>query len=177
MASTIVMAGVSGCASTEAGPRLAGNLGTRICVINSWTDTINVTYPTKDTSTGEGDLQPGAQSCAEGTRFNGTDVGGEIMLPSPALPFEVGATNPWFGAPSAWIKQREGRDPNEYAWFNTHLCTDKSGMDVGESRSWDNGTERITITRSGDDQWKEFTLTIGPSQGQRVGNDPCAGAA
>jgi hypothetical protein len=40
---------------------------------------------------------------------------------------------------------------------------------------WDNGTERITIKRLGDDQWKEFLLTIEPSQGQRVGEDPCLG--
>ena len=50
-------------------------------------------------------------------------------------------------------------------------------MDVGATRIWDNGTERITITRLGDDQWKEFTLVIEQSQGQRVGNDPCQGGS
>ena len=48
-------------------------------------------------------------------------------------------------------------------------------MDVGEARFWDNGAERITIKRLGDDQWKEFLLTIEPSQGRRIGEDPCLG--
>ena len=52
-----------------------------------------------------------------------------------------------------------------------------AGMDVGETRLWDNGTERITIKRLGGDQWKEFTLVIEPSQGQRVGSDPCQGGS
>jgi hypothetical protein len=50
-------------------------------------------------------------------------------------------------------------------------------MDVGATRLWDNGKERITINRLGDDQWKEFTLIIEPSQGQRVGDDPCGGGS
>ena len=58
-----------------------------------------------------------------------------------------------------------------------HLSMSMAAMDVGERRLWDNGTERITIKRLGDDQWKEFTLVIEPSQGQRVGNDPCQGGS
>ncbi len=49
----------------------------------------------------------------------------------------------------------------------------KSGTDTGTTRLWDNGTMRISIKRLPDDQWKEFILIIGPSQGQRVGSDPC----
>ena len=58
-----------------------------------------------------------------------------------------------------------------------HLSMSRAAMDVGERRLWDNGTERITIKRLGDDQWKEFTLVIEPSQGQRVGSDPCQGGS
>ena len=52
-----------------------------------------------------------------------------------------------------------------------------AGMDVGETRLRDNRTERITIKHLGDDQWKEFTLVIEPSQGQRVDDDPCGGGS
>jgi hypothetical protein len=172
---TAIVTAASGCSSTDAGPRLAANLGTRICIVNSWTESVNVTYGQKDTSTREGDIPAGSQSCAEGTKFNGTDVSGELALPDPALPFAFGATNPWVGEPSAWILQRE--DPSTGGYYTYHLCTSESGMDVGATRIWDNGTERITITRLGDDQWKEFTLVIEPSQGQRVGNDPCQGGS
>ena len=175
VALTAIVTGLSGCSSTDAGPRLAANLGTRICILNSWTDQVSITYTRKDTSTGEGNLPPGSQSCAEGTLFNGTDVGGDLILPDPELPFEVLATNPWFGAPSAWIQQRESRDPSQGEWFSTHNCTDRSGMDVGETRLWDNGKVRISIKRLDDDQWKEFVLILEPSQGQRIGNDPCLG--
>ena len=175
LALTAIVTGASGCSSTEAGPRLAANLGTRICIVNSWTESVNVTYDQKDTSTREGDIPPGSESCAEGTKFNDTDVSGYLVLPDPALPFAFRASNPWFGAPSAWILQRE--DPSTVENLTYHLCTDKSGMDVGATRLWDNGKERITINRLGDDQWKEFTLVIEPSQGQRVGNDPCAGGS
>ena len=102
-------------------------------------------------------------------------MSGELALPDPALPFAFGATNPWVGEPSAWILQRE--DPSTGGYYTYHLCTSESGMNVGATRIWDNGTERITITRLGDDQWKEFTLVIEPSQGQRVGSDPCQGGS
>ena len=175
LALTAIVAGASGCTSTDAGPRLAANLGTRICIVNSWTETVNVTYDLKDTSIGEGDIRPGYQSCAEGTRFDFTDVGGDLVLPDPAQPFEFSATNPWFGAPYAHISQRE--DPSLGYQLMYHLCTSESGFDVGATRLWDNGTMRITIKRLPDDQWKEFTLVIEPSQGQRVGNDPCQGGS
>ena len=175
LALSAIVTGVSGCSSADAGPRLAANLGTRICIVNSWTQSVNVTYGQKDTSTQEGDIPPGSQSCAEGTRFNGSDVDGVILLPEPVLPFAFTASNPWFGAPSAYIQQLQGRDPSQDGWYNAYNCTSRSGMDVGEARFWDNGAERITIKRLGDDQWKEFLLTIEPSQGQRIGEDPCLG--
>ena len=72
-------------------------------------------------------------------------------------------------------QQEKHEDPGDITYWTTHRCTDRGGMDGGETRLRDNGTERITIKRLGDDQWKEFTLVIEPSQGQRVGNDPCQG--
>ena len=74
-------------------------------------------------------------------------------------------------------QQEKHEDPGDITYWTTHRCTDRGGMDGGETRLRDNGTERITIKRLGDDQWKEFTLVIEPSQGQRVGSDPCQGGS
>ena len=177
LALAAIVAGASGCSSTDAGPRLAANLGTRICTLNSWTEPVSITYSRKDTSTSEGNLPPGSQSCAEGTSVAGDDLIGNLVLPEPALPFDVLATNPWLGSPAAWIQQREVRDPGKGELVSAHNCTSSAGVGVGETRLWDNGKVRISIKRLNDDQWKEFVLILEPSQGQRVGVDPCTGTS
>ena len=57
----------------------------------------------------------------------------------------------------------------------TTFCIDQSGHNMGETRLWDNGTVRISLKRLPHDQWREFSTIIEPSQGQRVGRDPCDG--
>ncbi len=180
LALTAVIAGASGCSSTDAESRQAATLGTRLCVLNSWTEKVSVVYTKKDTSTREGLLGPNEQSCAEGTDTWGTDVGalndvgGYIRFPEPARALAFTAGNPFIGLPEAYFAQYPGIDPDK-SWPSKRICTSKDGMKVGDTNYWDNGAVRISIKRLRDDQWKEFVLIIEPSQGQRVGNDPCLG--
>ena len=48
-------------------------------------------------------------------------------------------------------QQEKHEDPGDITYWTTHRCTDRGGMDGGETRLRDNGTERITIKRLGDD--------------------------
>ena len=64
-------------ASAAAGiDRQAGNLGTRVCIVNESTRTANVVFTKRDTARGEGSVAPGNQACGEGTFFQGFDVDG-----------------------------------------------------------------------------------------------------
>jgi hypothetical protein len=159
-----IVAGASGCSSSDEESRQAGNLGVRICILNSWTETVSVRYTIKDTSTREGNLSPGEQSCAEGTTATGCDVNGVIVFPERAVTSVYDASvfsvyNPWISAPGAnvfWQTLR-GREPDvsceqmPLAWS------------VGEKDSWSKGPVRVSIERLPDDQWKEFVLKILPS--------------
>ena len=166
---------VSGCSSTEAGPRQAGFLGTRICIENNFADEVNVTYTRmdpdasrKDPSYYEGDMPKDTETCAEevGSYFDPMTVAGNLVIPGQPLPFGFKGSNDPIAAPGAWLTQR--RDGGKYYCIKPGL-----GFDVGETRLWDNGTVRISITRQNDDQYKEFIIRIESSQGQRVGDDPC----
>lgn len=173
---------VSGCSSTDAGSRQAENLGTRICITDNYVDGVNVKYTTLDADASskdpfyyEGDLEQDTESCAEGSVPNGNDLEGNLVIPGEDLPFSFVADNPLIGEPFARITQRQSADPNSGLYEATKICTDTSGFKVGDARLWDNGTVRISITRLNDDQWKEFVINLEPSQGQRVGDDPCGG--
>ena len=112
-----IAAGASGCSSSDEGSRQAANLGTRICILNSWTEKVTVQYTAKDTSTREGNLSPGEQSCAEGsTLFSPrNDVDGILVLPEPARFFFMSSTNSsvhlWPGSRSLQkaCRERQGR--------------------------------------------------------------------
>jgi hypothetical protein len=172
LALAAIVAGVSGCSSSDEASRDAGNLGTRICILNSWTETVSVQYTKRDTDTGTGPLKPGMQSCAEGTSIP-YDVLGVMVFPAPTRALFFEATNPFFGAPWANISQayvNDPPDPTDQRLANGCIV---GNYEVGTTRLWDNGTMRISIKRLPDDQWKEFILIIEPSQGQRVGTDPC----
>jgi len=175
-----IVTAVSGCSSTEAGPREAagGLLGTRICIENNFANGVNVTYTRKDSDASrkdpfyyEGDMPKDTETCAEGysTRpYN--DVEGNLVIPGQALPFHFAGTNFVMGEPIAWLSQRRA---NGDMYLCTHMAN-VDGFDLGETRLWDNGVVRMSITRQNDDQNKEFFIKIEPSQGQRVGDDPCA---
>ncbi len=172
-----IVTAVSGCSSTEASQRQAEVLGTRICIENNFADGVNVTYTTKDSDASrkdpfyyEGDLPKDTESCAEGNTFNATaDVEGNLVIPGQTLPFIFAGYNPPFGQPNAWLSQRRANG-------DVYSCTKYGGLagfGVGDTRAWDNGVVRISITRQNDDQWKEFFIRLESSQGQRVGDDPC----
>ena len=85
LALAAIIAGASGCSSSDEETRqeAAGNLGTRICILNSWTEKVSVQYTKSDTDTGTGPLGPAVQSCAEGTSATPFDVQGVLVLPEP----------------------------------------------------------------------------------------------
>jgi hypothetical protein len=170
LALAAILAGLSGCSSSEEEARQAGNLGTRICILNSWTEKVSVRYTKKDTDTGTGPLGPGMQSCAEGTMVTYGDVEGILVFPEPARALFFSANNPLYLYPSFTLAQFGVNDPQPSE--PDTVCTE-NGFKVGDSVLWDNGTIRVSIKRLPDDQWKEFILIIEPSQGQRVGKDPC----
>jgi hypothetical protein len=138
--------------------REAGNLGTRICVLNNWTEQVSVTYAIKDTDTGTGPLGPGMQSCAEGTFFTGCDVNGAIISPELGAAAVFSAYNPWFAAPGAWVFWQELNDgkPDVYCRQQQQAWT------VGETGAWPRGPVKVFVERLPDDQWKEFVFVIEP---------------
>ncbi len=159
-----IVAGASGCSSSDEESRQAGNLGVRICILNSWTETVSVRYTIKDTSTREGNLSPGEQSCAEGTMATGCDVNGAIVFPEQAVTSVFNASifsvyNPWVGAPGAWIDWQtlRGQEPDV-------ICSQKQqGWSVGQKSGWSKGPVVVSVERLPDDQWKEFILIIEPA--------------
>ncbi|MFM8896838.1 MAG: hypothetical protein ACKOE2_16100, partial [Actinomycetales bacterium] len=96
------------------------------------------------------------------------DVAGTLVIPGQPVPVGFSGDNPAVDAPSAEFTQlRDGT--TYYCWPSG------SGFDVGETRRWDNGVVRISITRQNDGSYKEFFMRLEPSQGERVGDDPCLG--
>ena len=169
LALAAIVAGASGCSSSDEGSRQAGNLGTRVCILNSWTEKVGVEYINKDTDTGTGPLGPSMQSCAEGTGQMLEEVGGELTFPAPTPALGFSANNPWTGAPRFGLSEFNSNDPKiRNGGVN---CFDESFV-VGQTRVYDNGTFRLSVKRLSDDQWKEFSVVIEPSQGQLVGY-PC----
>jgi hypothetical protein len=176
LALAAIAAGASGCSSSDEGSRqAAGHLGTRVCIINYWTDTVSVQFTTKDTETGSGPLGPNRTFCAEGTSSLTFDVVGKLVFPKPAraLAFVSDSTAGSFYLPSLDLGQFEVNDPQRAPIAAG--CIKSDGYKVGDDGIWDNGIIRVTITRWPDDQWREYNLVIKPSQGERIGDDPCLG--
>jgi len=145
-AATTADAGVAG--------KEAGNLGTRVCVINNTSLNASVTFPRKDTAQ-EGSIPPGGTKCAEGTYGVGSDVVGVISWDDSSWKTEFAASNPWIGSPKAGVYERS---PD-----NTLMCTETS-YGVNDSTSGDNGIVRVTMKRVADTDWKQFELTLAPSE-------------
>jgi hypothetical protein len=161
LALAAIVAGASGCSSSDEDSRQAGRLGVRICVLNSWTEKVSVQYTLKDTSTREGLLAPGEQSCAEGTmNVKDCDVSGEILYPDLSLVSRFSLTNPSFGAPIGGFSL----GPDEPTWDSCMFAFGE-GWSVGDKRTEENGPLRVSMERLPDDGWKEYVLIIEPLPG------------
>jgi hypothetical protein len=172
LALAAISAGASGCSSSDEGSRQAsGDIGSRVCVLNYWTDTVSVKFTTKDTETGTGPLGPNRTFCAEGTSSIGTDLEGILVFPKPARALFFASNTVIWGA-RVQLGQFEVNDPQPS--MPKKMCN-KWLFEVGDDTIWDNGTIRVTISRWPDDRWKEYNLVIKPSQGERIGDDPCRG--
>jgi hypothetical protein len=175
LALAAISAGASGCSSSDEGSRQASedeDIGTRVCVINYWTDTVSVKFTVKDTETGSGPLGPNRTFCAEGTSAFSFDVVGMLVFPKPARALIFASDTLSVMKPNVQLGQFEVNDPQPS--MPKKLCENRY-FDVGDDTIWDNGTVRVTISRWPDDQWKEYNLVIKPSQGERIGDDPCRG--
>jgi hypothetical protein len=170
---------------TAADPsREAGNLGTRVCLVNNdtggdrlsdatgWvTLTGSVAFTTKDTAE-EGAFPPGTRLCGEGTFGTGDDVVAYVTWTAVSdccsdyiWKSSVSATNKWFGSPKVELKSPriEARflvAPNDQFISNTCLG---QGFKVNESMIGDDGVFQMKVTRLADDQWKEFEVVFTPS--------------
>jgi len=133
--------------------REAGNLGTRVCVVNNTSIEASVTFTKKDTAQ-DGDIPAGGRLCGEGTFGVGNDVKGTVQWASPAWETYFYASNPWIGSPVAHVSEKTATGKLR--------CAGK-GFDVNESITTDNGIVQLTITRLADDQWKEFDFIFAPS--------------
>lgn len=150
VAATVVLAAVALLAGCGGAFREAsGNLGTRVCIVNSSSQTPVVAFQRKDTADFEGALPPGGRACAEGTFFMGNDVEGTLALASPVASMQVQGSNPWMGPPGTVVNQSDGV-----------FCTGGISMDVGDYYTWDDTVVQYTVKRLPDDQWKEFTVTM-----------------
>ena len=138
----------SGCAT---GDREAQYLGSRLCINNQSPVLLVVTFTKKDTSTGEGQVTPGAQVCAEGTFASGNSVEGTIGMPPPLSNKTFSSFNPFIGWPEVELKE------------DRSACLDLKG-DVGRVAIHDDGVLRYRIERLPDDSWKEHVITIERSQ-------------
>jgi hypothetical protein len=144
---------LSACSKPESDRQASGgNLGTRVCLTNATSKTVNINFETKDTATAEGAIQPGSQACAEGTFATDFDVLGYVNQGDPGQ-LLFGARNPWAGAPRFGIYRSIGSSVAE------SICT-ASGWDVGEQHSMTTPDFLVTVTRLPDDRWKEFTVSL-----------------
>ncbi len=166
LALAAIVAGASGCSSSDEPSRKAGNLGTRLCILNSWTEKVFVQWTKKDTDTGTGPVVPGMQVCAEGTFAAGADVAGDLEFTpsfgSNPIPMKFEARNPLVGAPFVSVDRKT-------PGFSCLV----SYYDVGDKRVADDGTVRLSVERLPDDQWKEFILIIEPGQPRINGPRDC----
>ncbi len=148
---------LAGCGSepTAAEPsRAAGNLGTRVCVVNKTTLDASVVFTKKDTAQ-EGAFPPGRQLCGEGTFAIGEDVQGRVVWADLSWTTSFSASNPWIGEPTLSMGEYEGNKLGQ-------PCLDKT-FKVNESIAADNAIVQVKATRVADDQWKEIEIVFTPS--------------
>ncbi len=162
---------LSGCASGDQGTlpvpsesavqRNAATLSTMVCVRNEASEgPVRVTFRVSDTQRDTGEVERGQVACAEGSAINGGwDVAGTIEHTSKDMgfrtlkAFDIRATNPWMGPPSAKVTNAQ----------QFGVCGNYS---VGETQFFDDLIRRITITRKPDTNWKMFEVVIEDSRGQ-----------
>ena len=161
---------LSGCASGSEGAspapsenavqRDAASLSTKVCVRNEASEgPVRVTFSTKDTQWGTGEVVRGEAACAEGSFINVADIEGTIehttrdMGVRNTKDFIVRANNPWIGPPNAVVKDLMG--------FG--VCKEFS---VGQTVYFDDSVRRISITRMPDTNWKVFEVVVEDSRGE-----------
>ena len=136
----------------------ASNLGTRVCVRNETGAPTGVAVSfTKSDSASNGTISAGGdeqQRCGEGTFFVGNDVEGKIYFSKDgAATYRFVANNPWVDLPEGGLSQDTGM---------TNGCVGGT-FKVGNWGTYDDGLYSITMSRQGDDKWKEFLITIKPT--------------
>jgi hypothetical protein len=155
----VLIAGLAlgGCSSPN---RAAGQLGTRVCIVNESTTAANVVFTKRDTARGEGSVAPGNQACGEGTSYKWTanDVEANITLPTPYIEMKMTleALNPAVGSPEL--------DLHILGSSNEMWCVGVGNKSQGEKVVWDDGVLRYTLQRLADGQWKEFTVTLAETE-------------
>ena len=119
---------------------------TQVCVVNDSPNIITVSFSGKNSSQGEGVMQPEAgengQACAQGSFLLADDVNGAITTIKPDSRLDFGASNFAMKAPNF-----KGTTPPN----NNTTCLGWREASVGATDTWDNGILKYTVTRESDD--------------------------
>lgn len=130
---------------------LGGNLGTRVCVSNELDAAFEVYFGRADTSD-SGEVSPGGRRCGEGTRFLGTDVGGDMNFADGAVrTVRFFATNPWAGPPELDLLDMDGL---------TGPCEMSASHPQVEGKKCIKFEREFELRRLEDTNWKEFLITV-----------------
>ena len=127
--------------------RQAGNLGTRVCIVNESTSKATVLFTKRDTARGEGSVAPGNQACGEGFFAIGNDVEASATMEWGNMNFTVQGYNVVMIYPRMRVNIK-GKG-----------CMVERGSE-GTGVVYDDGVLRYTVQRLADTQWKEFTVTF-----------------
>lgn len=137
-------------------PLAAGVKSTNVCVDNQSGVTLSVTFTTYDTRQRDtSELRNNVKTCAEGTFIGKPDVTGTVAKAGGGETVSFAARNYMMGYPQLQLGDKSGRcgyyDPD---------------FGVGNTRVADDGNLRFTVTRDPDTNWKQFRITVSPTQGR-----------
>lgn len=151
-------------ASVSPSPSVSREAGlyksTNVCVRNTLGRDVTVEFTKYDTrQNSDNTLRSGQTACAEGTFVGGWDVEATITDPKAPGTVLIFAVNPSVGAPELVITNDSDYT---YGFCPTRFFDE----DAAATRTADDGATRYTAVRLPDTAWKQFEITLSPSQGR-----------
>jgi hypothetical protein len=111
------------------------NSGTKICITNNSSLEVTTKFTLAKNSDGNKTLSRGDSACGQGQQNSGNDVEVELRLPIRHS-YRIDGNRPLLPGPPI------GRISQLYNYY----CTSDSGVERGETRSWDDGVVKISLT-------------------------------
>jgi len=142
-----------GSATPTGEPLEAGVKSTNVCVDNQSGETLSVTFTKYDTRQRDtSELRNNVKTCAEGTFLSTPDVAGTVAKAGGGETVSFAARNYAISYPQLELVDGLGR------------CGLSGDFSTGDTRVADDGNLRFTVTRDPDTDWKQFRITVSPSQ-------------